>query len=331
MNRYMYLERIMQRTPIRAKNGEYQWKINGKSYPIPEYAERMLIYATYVGITGCTFFDLARKHLPKRALTNTDPELLKKTFRDDHHLIDLIEYDYLMIQPFASDGQGILVYGRNGDFGLYVNIEDEQRMLDLLKTSTNPYGEIKFELDKIARRYSIAIEDDDLMKAAKNFLMMHGADYEMLYDKEVEIKEIRKRELAAKNDTELKNTIEYASSEWEKQHHKTGVNYSVTKNDPSRVNTTWCTPAYITLLIIIIILWITAFCGNEEAGWGIPFLMATSFALPDVDSRLYIISGIIMELFALIVFFAGGDLDILGFVSFALPASLAAVIKRPLF
>lgn len=329
MNRYMYLERIMQRTPIRAKNGEYQWKINGKSYPIPEYAERMLIYAAYIGITGCTFFDLARKHLPKRALTNTDPELLKKTFLEDHHLIELIEYDRSIIPQCASFGNGMLVHEKKGDFGLYVDSYDEKRILSLIETSKMPFAESVNVIREIARRYSVTLGDEEFAKAAEKFFMMHGIDYDKLRKKENEY--LRKRIEMTKK--EIENTKEYASSEWNRQHP--GGTSSNSGNEG------WTTAAFVIGLLFEAILLADLFCGGEDALLIIdtPLWMAVTLALPDVNPGLYLTTFIVYEVFSIVIMIIGlgGESDlcfklsVIGFLGiFAVP-SVISLLRRPLF
>lgn len=173
--KYIYLEHIMQRTPLRAKEGIYSWKIGDSTYGVSDAIERLLVYALYVGHPNYNFFELARLNLPKKVVNNISPELLRSSFADDHPLIELIDYDYGMIPTYADAIQGLWVDGDGKKWSFWITAADERDMLSRLK-SANPLQECKSVLKTAALRYGMNFDDKTIDSAVISFFLQHGID-----------------------------------------------------------------------------------------------------------------------------------------------------------
>lgn len=172
----------MQRVPIHATAGKYTWTIGDISSEISEETERLLVYALYVGHPDYNFFELARFNLPDKVFVDLSPELIRSSFKEDHPLIELTEYDYSMVEEFADSVQGMCIYDDKKQ-SLWISQEDERTLLSWLNDNT-PWQNCKFRLKVISRRYAMKLSDKILETSLINFLCQHGIDYEKVCKKD---------------------------------------------------------------------------------------------------------------------------------------------------
>lgn len=238
--KYIYLERIMQRAPLRAKEGTYSWKIGNSTYGVSDAIERLLVYALYVGHPNYNFFELARLNLPKKVVNNTSPELLRSSFADDHPLIELIDYDYDMIPTYADEVQGLWLDGDGKKWSFWISATDERDMLSKLK-STNPLHECKAVLKASASRYGMNFDDKTIDSAVISFFLQHGIDAMKIFSKY--------------------NFVVPKVQVVQQQYHAQGNWYGRPNKSDERAGIAGVIG--ILLVLVIIGLWIAVFCKVE--------------------------------------------------------------------
>ncbi len=266
--KYIYLEKIMKKVPIRAEAGTYTWRIGDTSNAIPEEVERLMVYALYVGHPDYNFFELARLNLPKKVASITSPELLRSSFHEDHPLADITEYNYGMVKEFADPEKGMLVYG-DKKANLWITREDERVLLSRLKDKT-PWHNCKSYLRQIPVRYAITLDDEAIEEALANFFMQHGIDPISAY----------------KQEESYQMTI-----------LKSGKNTTNSSQMPYRFGNSFALPSVgfartlaVVFMVSVIGLWIAIFSNISIPFWIIPALsLATGDAAlandPDVKKR----------------------------------------------
>ena len=262
--KYIYLEKIMKRVPIHANAGTYSWKIGDTSSVISEETERLLVYALYVGHPDYNFFELARLNLPKKVFGDSSPELIRSSFKDDHPLIELIDYDYSVVEEFADPVQGMCVYSDKKQ-SLWITQEDERTLLSWLNDNT-PWQNCKFRLKIISRRYAMKLDDKTLEVALINFLCQHGVDYKKIQKKDQTWEEKRKQDIKSKNEiTQPQKVIEHSFGTWEKRPIEEDNSFFIPRLGVARIIS-------IVFVAIVIGLWIIMFSNIKIPFWIIPAL-----------------------------------------------------------
>lgn len=180
--KYIYLEKIMKKVPIHANAGTYSWKIGDTSSGISEETERLLVYALYVGHPDYNFFELARLNLPKKVFGDSSPELIRSSFKDDHPLIELIDYDYSMVEEFADQVQGMCVYS-DKKHKFWITREDEKELLSRLKDDT-PWNNCKSYLRSASVRYATKLDEVSIIQSLSYFFILHGVEPNSLRERD---------------------------------------------------------------------------------------------------------------------------------------------------
>ncbi|MBR1512781.1 MAG: hypothetical protein IJ622_00645 [Bacteroidales bacterium] len=180
--KYIYLEKIMKKVPIHAVNGAYTWEIGDTSSGISEEVERLLVYALYVGHPDYNFFELARLNLPKKVFGDSSPEVIRSSFKGDHPLSDITEYDYDMVETFADPVQGMCIYSDKKQ-SLWITRDDERVLLSMLNDDT-PWDNCKSYLRTIPERYAMKLDEVSIIQALARFCILHGVEANPLREKD---------------------------------------------------------------------------------------------------------------------------------------------------
>lgn len=176
--KYIYLEKIMKRVPIHANAGTYSWKVGDTSSEISEEMERLIVYALYVGYPDYNFFELAKINLPKKVFGDSSPELIRSSFKDEHPLIELNEYDYSMVEEFADPIQGMCIYSdKKSKF--WITREDEKELLSRLNDDM-PWSNCKSYLRSVAERYAMKLDELSIIQSLVYFFILHGVEPDSL-------------------------------------------------------------------------------------------------------------------------------------------------------
>lgn len=293
--KYIYLEKIMKKVPIHAESGTYTWKIGDTSNGISEEMERLMVYAMYVGYPNYSFFELAKHNLSKKVFGDTSPELIRSSFKEDHPITDIVEYNYGMAEEFADAVKGMWVYGDKKQ-NFWITREDEKTLLSWLNDNT-PWRNCKFRLRTISRRYDLNLDDKAVETALVNFLCQHGIDQNRIYNKDsvweskrkLEVEEERKESLAnmSYQEKQMSMTEDECWTQmdnaglWERRILPLGSNgtFFIPRLGVARIMA-------ILFMCIAVTLWVFLFCRNESIGlfaaeewWAIPmFTLFTSLA-----------------------------------------------------
>lgn len=240
--KYIYLEKIMKKVPIYAEAGTYTWKIDGTSNEISEEAERLLVYALYVGHPDYNFFELAKNNLPKKVFGDSSPELIRSSFKEDHPLIDITEYDYDMVEAFADPVKGMCIYC-DKKRKLWITREDEKELLSRLNDGT-PWNNCKSYLRSVAERYAVKLDELSIIQSLVYFFIQHG----------VEPNSLRERDRV-----------------FIKQHPK-GDDVSLSAQQHSSGRISYAFVFGIILAVVIIGLWIAIFSKHDIPSILLPFI-----------------------------------------------------------
>ena len=282
--KYIYLEKIMKKVPINANAGTYSWKIGDTSSGISEETERLLVYALYVGHPDYNFFELARLNLPKKVFGDSSPEVIRSSFKDDHPLIELIDYDYSMVDEFADPVQGMCIYSDKKQ-SFWITLEDEKVLLSRLKDVT-PWNNCKSYLRNIPARYAMTFDDETIETALSCFLCQHGID-------PIGIK---------RKDGDYYNSVKKANDPYKLEAVRT-------KNNDGKIKfTKRMIPAAIIYPILMLWaagIWALTFTDgyNHGAGWGLLLLLFSIAAAAIRDeSGIFMIKGWYISI---IIFYIG--------------------------
>jgi hypothetical protein len=263
--KHIYLEKIMKKVPIHAEAGTYTWKIDITSNRISEETERLLVYALYVGHPDYNFFELAKNNLPKKVFGDSSPELIRSSFKDDHPLIDITEYDYDMVEAFADPVKGMWIYGDKKQ-NFWITLEDEKVLLSRLKDVT-PWNNCKSYLRNIPARYDMTFDDKAIETALSCFLCQHGIDHEKVKGKDYEWKVTRKQ-LSSNTSIENnqhKDEHNNPTGVWQKRPIEEDNAFFIPRLGVSRIIS-------VVFIAIIIGLWIAIFSNIVIPFWIIPAL-----------------------------------------------------------
>jgi len=173
--KYLYLEKTMQRVPLHADNGLYVWKVGENSFEISAAAEKLLVYALFSGLPNYSFFELAKQNIPKKSVAEMNPELLYTTFKEDHPLLELMEYNYDMIPLYADSTAGMWLYNDGKGCSFWITLEEEQWLLNRLQYQQPWYCCIAL-LREIARKHELVLSQQALSDILESFLIQHGVD-----------------------------------------------------------------------------------------------------------------------------------------------------------
>lgn len=280
--KYMYLEKTMMRVPIRAKGGIYAWKIGNATCEISAAIERLLIYAVYIGHPRYNFFELARLNLPKKVVANTNPELIRTTFTEDHPLIELIEYDTSMIPEYADSAEGMWLDGDGKKWSFWITTEDERRLLLRLKEN-KPWSSCMAYIRSVAMRYAMNYDDGMLSDALVSFLIQHGVEPDTLKKKDKEYERKKNAEKEKVNSSSLADTRDYARKEWLKYHPedrtaKNGSYQRKTSDDGSG----FVGILGIMLALAIIVVWVLMFTKTIASAAALPILTFAMMGAYDI-------------------------------------------------
>ena len=187
MNNYMILPNNT-RVPLLAKDGVWEFKIDGKKWSMWAAVEQLMAYhLLYEGR-----FSEASKllHANYKRLSTADIDALITYFKESHPGT-YEQYSLSNIPEYATDSQRIYI-ANPFSYEIALNIIDERELLTILKDSSDPKSALQGWFFNYVNKYGLSPRykadiDIQYRELAIGFCRQHGVDYWKLMYKEEEV------------------------------------------------------------------------------------------------------------------------------------------------
>ena len=187
MNNYMILPNNT-RVPLLAKDGIWEFKIDGKKWSMWAAVEQLMVYhLLYEGR-----FSEASKllHANYKRLSTADIDALITYFKESHP-VTYEQHSLWSVPAYATTSQRIYI-ANPFSYEVALNIIDERELLTILKNSSDPKSALQGWFFNYVNKYGLSPRykadiDIQYQELAIGFCRQHGVDYWKLMSKEEKV------------------------------------------------------------------------------------------------------------------------------------------------